>query len=67
MTAPIAFAAIGLFAAGACSGIIGVISVAIHREDRHLTLTGEPTSPVTRAGRWLTGTHLSGCAPVRHR
>jgi hypothetical protein len=42
-------------AAGACTGIIGVVSLAIHREDKHLTLTSEATSHVTRAGRWLNG------------
>jgi hypothetical protein len=58
MTALIAFAAIGLFAAGAGTGIIGVVSVAIRREDKHLTLTTEATDNVTRAGRWLTGVRV---------
>ncbi len=58
MTALIAFAAVGLFAAGACTGIIGVVSVAIRREDKHLTLTREATGHVTRAGRRLTGVHV---------
>ena len=55
MTALIAFAAVGLFAAGACTGILGVVSIAIHLEDKHLTLTREVTGFVTRAGRWLNG------------
>ena len=58
MTALIAFTAIGLFAGGACTGIIGVVSVAIRREDKHLTLTSEATGHVNRAGRWLTGVHV---------
>jgi hypothetical protein len=55
MTALIAFTAIGLFAAGVVAGIIGVVCVAIRREERHLTLTSEATDRVTRAGRWLNG------------
>ncbi len=56
MTALIA-SAISLFAAGACTGIIAVVSLAIQREDKHLTLTSEATSTITRAGRLLTGAH----------
>ena len=55
MTSLIAFAALCLFAAGACTGIIGVVCVAIRREEKHLTLTSETTSDVTRAVRWLNG------------
>ena len=51
----IALAAIGLFAAGATAGVIGVVCVAVHREDKFLTLTSKPTDNVTRAGRWLNG------------
>ena len=40
MTAQIVSAAIALFAAGVCAGIIGVVRLAIRREDKHLTLTG---------------------------
>ena len=55
MAAMIAFAAIGLFAAGVCAGIIGVVCVAIRREEKHLTLTSKATSHVTQAGRLLNG------------
>jgi hypothetical protein len=55
MTTLIASAALCLFAAGACTGIIGVVTLAIRREDKHLTLTSEATGHVTRAGRWLNG------------
>ena len=58
MAALIAFAAIGLFAAGVIAGIIGVVSVAIRREERNLTLTSEGTDSVTRAGRWLNGVYV---------
>jgi hypothetical protein len=55
MTTLIAFAAFCLFAAGACTGITGMVCVAIRREEKHLTLTSEATSHLTRAGRWLNG------------
>jgi hypothetical protein len=55
MTTLIASAASCLFAAGACTGIIGVVCVAVHQEEKNHTLTSEATSHVTRAGRWLNG------------
>ena len=55
MAALIILAAIALFAAGATAGIIGMVCVAIRREERHLTLTSEATDHVTQAGRWLNG------------
>ena len=58
MAALIAFAAIGLFAAGVFAGIIGLVTVAIRREERNLTLTSEATDSVTRAGRWLNGVYV---------
>jgi hypothetical protein len=51
----IALAAIGLFVAGVTAGIVGVVCVAIRREEKDLSLTGETTGPVTWAGRWITG------------
>jgi NAD(P)-dependent dehydrogenase (short-subunit alcohol dehydrogenase family) len=58
MAAVIALAALGLFAAGACAGVIGVVSLAIRREERSLTLIGEATGHLTRAGRWLNGVYV---------
>ena len=55
MTTLIASAALCLFVAGACTGIIGVVSLAIRREEKNLTLTSEAISHLTRAGRWLNG------------
>jgi hypothetical protein len=63
MTALIALAAISLFTTGGITGIVGVVSVAIHREERSLTLTRGATDNVTRAGRWLNGLHVR--APLR--
>lgn len=59
----IGLAAISLFATGGITGIVAVVSVAIHREERSLTLTGQATDNVTRAGRWLNGVHVR--APFR--
>jgi hypothetical protein len=56
MAALIALAAISLFTAGV--GIIGVVSVAIRREEKNLTLTSEATDTVTHAARWLNGVYV---------
>lgn len=58
MDALIAFAAMGVFAAGIVAGIVGVVSVAIRQEERNLTLTSGPTSYTTWAGRWLNGVYV---------
>jgi hypothetical protein len=58
MAALIALTAICLFAAGTLAGIIGVVAVAIRREERNLTLTRQAPDNVTRIGRWLTGLHV---------
>ena len=58
MTALIALAAIVLFASGAIAGIVGVVSVAIRREERNFTLIGGAPDNVARAGRWLNGVYV---------
>ena len=58
MATLIALTATGLFIAGAATGVIGVVCLAIRREDKNLTLTSQPTDRVTRAGRWLNGAHV---------
>ena len=58
MAALIVLAAIGLFAAGATAGIIGLVSLAIRREEKYLTLTSKVPDHVTRAGRWLNGVYV---------
>jgi hypothetical protein len=63
MATLIALAAVGLFAAGVIAGIVGVVSVAIRREERNLTLASEAPDNVTRAGRWLNGVYVR--APLR--
>jgi hypothetical protein len=54
----IALAAIGLFAGGVTAGIVGVVSVAIRREEKNLTMTSEATGPVAQAGRWVNGVYV---------
>jgi hypothetical protein len=63
MNALIPFAAAGLFAAGATTGIIGVVTMAIRREEKNLTLTSAATDHLTRAGRRLNGVGVR--APLR--
>ena len=55
MAALIALTAFVLFASGVVAGMIGVVCVAIRREDKSLTLTSQATDHVTQAGRWLNG------------
>jgi hypothetical protein len=55
MDAVIALAGIGVFVAGIVAGVIAVVTVAIRREERNLTLTSGPTDTMTRTGRWLNG------------
>jgi hypothetical protein len=58
MAALIALAATAVFAAGVTAGIVGVVSVAIRREEKNLTLTSEAPDTVTRAGRRLNGVYV---------
>ena len=58
MAALIPLAAIGLCAAGMLAGIVGVVSVAIRREEKNLTLTGVATGKVVRLGRRLNGVYV---------
>jgi hypothetical protein len=58
MASLIALAAIGLGAAGVLAGIVGVVSVAIRREEKNLTLTGAATGTVVRLGRRLNGVYV---------
>jgi hypothetical protein len=49
--------ALGTFALGAAAGITSVVSVAVRREDKNLTLTCDAPDPITLAGRRLTGAY----------
>jgi hypothetical protein len=50
--------AVGLCAAGVLAGIVGMVSLAIRREEKHLTLTGAATGTVVRLGRRLNGVYV---------
>ena len=58
MAIPIALAAISLLAATVSAGLVVVVSVAVRKEDRNLTLTSQATGNLTRIGRRLTGVHV---------
>ena len=58
MASLIGLAATGLSAAVVFAAIIGVVSVAIRREEKNLTLTSEATSHLTRVGRRLNGVYV---------
>ena len=65
MAVPIALAAISLLAAAVSAGLIVVVSVAVRKEDRNLTLTSQAAGNLTRMGRRLTGVHVVG-PPRQH-
>ena len=58
MTLLIALAAITLFAAGAVAGIIGMVTMAIRKEEKNLTLLSEAPGRVTAAGRYVNGVYV---------
>lgn len=58
MAALIAIATVSLLAVVVIAGTIGVVSLAIRREDRNLTLTSEASDTVTRLTRRLNGVYV---------
>ena len=50
--------ALGAFALGAAAAITGVVSLAVRREDKNLTLTSDAPDPITQAARRLNGVHV---------
>jgi hypothetical protein len=58
MAVLIVLAAVGLAAAGVSAGLVGMVSVAIRREEKNLTLTSVATGKVVRLGRWLNGAYV---------
>lgn len=46
-----------LVIAGAAIGIIAVVALGIHREERDLSLTSDTTDPVARGARKLNGVY----------
>ena len=57
-----------VFIAGAAAGVLGVITMAVHRTERNHTLPLPVADSVTQTGRWLHGvyvrTPVSARAPV---
>ncbi|MGE5292887.1 MAG: hypothetical protein ACM3ML_38015 [Micromonosporaceae bacterium] len=64
MALVVALVAVAIFAFGMVAGIIGVVAVAVRREEQAHSMTGKASDPVTRAGRWLTGLSVRGLAPA---
>jgi hypothetical protein len=58
MAVLVVLAAVGLGAAALSAGLVGMVSVAIRREEKNLTLTSVPTGNVVRLGRWLIGVYV---------
>jgi hypothetical protein len=63
MTIPITLTAISLFVAAVLAGLTGIVSVAIRKEDKHLTLATTAPGHLTRVARWLTGLHVLRASP----
>ena len=63
MTIPITLTAISLFVAAVLTGLTGIVSVAIRKEDKNLTLATTAPGPLTQVARWLTGLHVLRATP----
>ena len=59
MAALIALAATGIVAAGVAAGFVGVVSVAIGREEKDLALASEDPATGCGTGWWLNGVFAS--------
>jgi hypothetical protein len=57
-------AAFGLVTVGLGLGVLVVVSLAIHREDRQLSLTADVASRAARGTRALTGVYTHVPQPV---
>jgi Flp pilus assembly protein protease CpaA len=58
-----------IFASGVIGGVVGLVTVAIHREERHHTLIRPAPDRATSAARGLNGVyvHAPAAAEARHR
>jgi len=60
-----------VFITGVAAGVLGVITMAVHRTERNHTLTLPAADSVTKTGRWFHGvyvrTPVSARAPVPGR
>jgi hypothetical protein len=55
-----AIALLAIFLGGVVFGVIVIVSLAIKREDRRLSLSRKETDPITRGARILTGVGSRG-------
>ena len=60
MTAAVVISiAVAIFVAGAVAGIIAVVSIGVHREERrHHSLVRQAPDRVSQGARFLTGLHV---------
>jgi hypothetical protein len=59
MTAVVISIAVAIFVAGAVAGIIAVVSIGVHREERrHHSLVRQAPDRVSQGARFLTGLHV---------
>jgi len=63
MTVAVTLTAISLFVAAVLAGLIGVMSVAIRKEDKSLALATKAPDNLSRVARWLTGLHVLRTTP----
>jgi hypothetical protein len=54
-----------VFITGVAAGVLGVITVAVHRTERNHALTLPAADAVTQTGRWFHGVYV--CTPVSAR
>ena len=54
-----------VFIAGAAAGVLGVITMAVHRTERNHALTLPAADQVTQTGRWLNGVYVRTPAIAR--
>jgi hypothetical protein len=64
MATLIALGAIGMLIAGVIAAATAMMSVAIRREEKNLTLTREAPDQLTRAARWLNGVYARAPRPT---
>lgn len=66
--AGVAIFILAVFLAGVALGVVAMVSVAVHREDRRLSLSGAAPGAVARGARRLTGFGSRGITiPARSR
>jgi hypothetical protein len=57
-TVSVAIVTCVIFVSGAITGVIGLVSLAVHREERNHTLTDPAPGHISGAARRLNGVHV---------